>query len=409
MTTTDQGAAARGHHLRVRGAGKSYGATRALTAVDLDVEPGQFLVLLGPSGSGKSTLIRSLAGVERLDEGQIHLSGQLVSDRHRHLAPERRDLAMVFQDYALWPHLSVAHNVGYALRRRRCAPQVHQQRVAAALDRVGLTHLAARYPSELSGGEQQRVALARAVVAEPGLLLFDEPLSNLDADLRERLRVEISTLTRACGATAVYITHDQSEAFALADRIGVLDQGQLVQLATPEQLYRRPATPFVARFTGAAGELPGHSLPGGDPERIQVQVGATQLHARPIGQVRPGTTVTVLVRPAATTISDPPIDRTGAFAGEAGCVVGTVADVAYRGRGYDHVVVCPEGTLSAVHSQLPHARGERVHVRLDPDGCLAYDTGRSAAGDTADVTAVRLTAAGLTPQLAASAPSRRNL
>ena len=409
MTTTDQGAAARGHHLRVRGAGKSYGATRALSAVDFDVEPGQFLVLLGPSGSGKSTLIRSLAGVERLDEGQIHLSGQLVSDRRRHLAPERRDLAMVFQDYALWPHLSVALNVGYALRRRRCAPQVHHERVAAALDRVGLSHLAGRYPSELSGGEQQRVALARAVVAEPGLLLFDEPLSNLDADLRERLRVEISTLTRACGATAVYITHDQSEAFALADRIGVLDQGRLVQLATPEQLYRRPATPFVARFTGAAGELPGHSLPGGDPERIRVQVGATQLHARPIGQVRAGTKVTVLVRPAATTISDQPIDRTGAFAGEAGCVVGTVADVAYRGRGYDHVVVCPEGTLSAVHSQLPHACGEPVRVRLDPDGCLAYDTGRSADGDTADVTAVRLTAAGLTPQLAASAPSRRNL
>ncbi len=408
MTTTDQGAAARGHHLQVRGAGKSYGATRALSAVDFDVEPGQFLVLLGPSGSGKSTLIRSLAGVERLDEGQIHLSGQLVSDRRRHLAPERRDLAMVFQDYALWPHLSVAHNVGYALRRRRCAPQVHQQRVAAALDRVGLSHLAGRYPSELSGGEQQRVALARAVVAEPGLLLFDEPLSNLDADLRERLRVEISTLTRACGATAVYITHDQSEAFALADRIGVLDQGRLVQLATPEQLYRRPVTPFVARFTGAAGELPGHSLPGGDPDLIRVQVGGTELHARPIGQVRPGTTVTVLVRPAATAISDPPADRTGAPS-EAGTVVGTVADVAYRGRGYDHVVVCPEGTLSAVHSQLPHARGERVHVRLDPDGCLAYNTASSTVGDSPNLTAVSINAVGLAPQLAASAPSRRNL
>ena len=408
MTTTDQGAAARGHHLRVRGAGKSYGATRALSAVDFDVEPGQFLVLLGPSGSGKSTLIRSLAGVERLDEGQIHLSGQLVSDRRRHLAPERRDLAMVFQDYALWPHLSVAHNVGYALRRRRCAPQVHQQRVAAALDRVGLSHLAGRYPSELSGGEQQRVALARAVVAEPGLLLFDEPLSNLDADLRERLRVEISTLTRACGATAVYITHDQSEAFALADRIGVLDQGRLVQLATPEQLYRRPVTPFVARFTGAAGELPGHSLPGGDRDLIRVQVGGTELHARPIGQVRPGTTVTVLVRPAATAISDPPADRTGAPS-EAGTVVGTVADVAYRGRGYDHVVVCPEGTLSAVHSQLPHARGERVHVRLDPDGCLAYNTASSTVGDSPNLTAVSINAVGLAPQLAASAPSRRNL
>ncbi len=161
----------------------------------------------------------------------------------RHLAPERRNLAMVFQDYALWPHLTVLGNVGYALRRRRLAGATSRTRVEAALERVGLGRHAARYPHELSGGEQQRVALARAVVAEPQLLLFDEPLSNLDADLRERLRVEIATLTRESGATAIYITHDQAEAFALADTSACLTTASLLQLARPEEVYRRPAKP----------------------------------------------------------------------------------------------------------------------------------------------------------------------
>jgi len=380
----------------------------ALSAVDFEVEPGQFLVLLGPSGSGKSTLVRSLAGVERLDDGEIHLSGQLVSDGRRHLPPERRDLAMVFQDYALWPHLTVTDNVGYALRRRRLSAREHRGCVAVTLDRVGLTRHADRYPSELSGGEQQRVALARAVVAEPGLLLFDEPLSNLDADLRERLRVEISTLTRSCGATAVYITHDQSEAFALADQIGVLDHGQLVQLASPELIYRRPATPFVARFTGAAGELPGRSLEGDGGDTSRIQIGSAHVQARPIGAYQPGAAVTVLVRPAATSIRE---GRPGGPEHQdagAGILTGIVADVAYRGRGYDHVVVCPAGTLSAVHSSRAYARGERVQLELNPDGCLAYATGSGADRDSRNLTPVTLNVPELLPQLAGSAPSERN-
>lgn len=166
------------------------------------------------SGSGKSTLVRSLAGIKRLDEGQLWLSGQLASAGSRHLPPERRNLAMVFQDYVLWPHLTVLGKVGYALRRRLPDNVTARERVHAALERVGLGGHAERYPHELSGGEQQRVALTRAVVARPQLLLFDEPLSDLDADLRELLRFELATLTRESGATAVYITHDQSEAFA---------------------------------------------------------------------------------------------------------------------------------------------------------------------------------------------------
>jgi iron(III) transport system ATP-binding protein len=375
-----------GHRVEVTGAIKRFGSVAALAGIDLDVEPGQFLVLLGPSGSGKSTLIRSLAGIERLDAGQVRLSGQLAADGRRHLAPERRNLAMVFQDYALWPHLTVLGNVGYALRRRRLSADTALGRVHAALERVGLSGLAARYPHELSGGEQQRVALARAVVAEPQLLLFDEPLSNLDADLRERLRVEIATLARESGATAVYITHDQTEAFALADKIGVLDHGELLQLAAPEDVYRRPATPFVARFTGVAGELVGVAVrvEGGGGH---VRVGELVVRARCIGEVQAGDAVRVVVRPAATAI-------VGAAAGHrprstANVLHGVVTDVAYRGRGYDHVVSAGSCVLSAVYDAQAYPRGTEVAVVLDPDHCLAY-TDPTVDRDVLELTAVTL-------------------
>lgn len=375
-----------GHPVQIRGATKRYGQVHALAGIDLDVAAGQFLVLLGPSGSGKSTLIRSLAGVERLDGGRLRLGGRLVSDGRRHVAPERRDLAMVFQDYALWPHLTVQGNVGYALRRRRLPGPEATRRTREVLDQVGLGALAARYPHELSGGEQQRVALARAVVARPGLLLFDEPLSNLDADLRERLRVQIATLTRESGATAVYITHDQSEAFALADLIGVLDHGSLVQLDRPENIYARPATPFVARFTGLAGELPGCVVATEDDTAV-IGVAGRPLRGRAVGDLTVGDPVTLAVRPAATRILP-----AGAVAPH-GSLPGTVTDVAYRGRGYDHVMTCPVGTLTAVFDQQPRPRGTSLEIALDPDGCVAYrkaatqSTG-SRHGD--DVTAVSI-------------------
>ena len=231
------------------------GSVPALKAVSLDVAPGTFLVLLGPSGSGKTTLLRCLAGIERIDSGSIDIGGRTVADGRSHVPPEQRDLSMVFQDYALWPHLTALDNVAFALRRRRLPRASCRERAAVMLSRVGLDNFARRYPNELSGGQQQRVALARALIADTGLILCDEPLSNLDADLRERMRVEISSLVREAGATTVYITHDQAEAFALADHIGVLEEGVLVQAGTPEEVYNHPATPFVARFTGLAGEL----------------------------------------------------------------------------------------------------------------------------------------------------------
>ena len=376
-----------GHHIRIAGAVKRYGKAPALKAVDLEIPAGRFVVLLGPSGSGKSTLTRCLAGVERLDGGSIHLGSQLVSDGRHHLPPERRNLAMVFQDYALWPHLTAHGNVAYALKRHHLDGAEARRRTADALDRVGLGILGDRYPHELSGGEQQRVALARAVVARPGLLLFDEPLSNLDADLRERLRIEIATLTRESGATAVYITHDQSEAFALGDEIVVLDRGRIVQHAAPEEVYHRPATPFVARFTGIAGDLPGRvALIEGDD--VVADVAGGRLRCRAGGPITAGAAVRLLVRPAATRLASVP----GAAAGS---LAGRVIDVAYRGRGYDHVVACEAGSLAAVFSPNRQPYGTNVVVEIDPAGCLAFidaTTPEVTSGYQQDVTAVRLPA-----------------
>ncbi len=364
---------ATGYHIHLGGVRKSYGRAIALGGIDMDVEGGRFMVLLGPSGSGKSTLARCLAGVERIDSGQLRLGGRLVDDGRRHLPPERRNLAMVFQDYALWPHLNVRGNIAYALRRHRLSPAEARRRTGEGLEQVGLGALGDRYPHELSGGEQQRVALARAVVGRPGLLIFDEPLSNLDADLRERLRVQIATLTRETGATAVYITHDQSEAFALADEMAVLDRGNLVQLGAPEEIYHRPATPFVARFTGISGELLGRVCRASG-DKLVVEVAGTTLRCQAGDQAAVGQSVRVLVRPAATAIldADRPCSRRSDPLPSEGTLAGRVVDVAYRGRGYDHVVACEEGTLASVFGQRRWERGATVRISIAAQGCVAY-------------------------------------
>ena len=371
-----------GHRICIRGVTKRFGAVTALDRVDLDVAPGRFLVLLGPSGSGKTTLLRILAGIERTDGGSIHFHNRQIVGGTRVVAPEHRDLAMVFQDYALWPHLSALGNVAYALRRRRLSRDETRRRTSDAIERVGLAQFCDRYPHELSGGQQQRVALARAVVARPRLLLFDEPLSNLDADLRERMRVEIATLTRESGATAVYITHDQSEAFALGDKVAVLNEGRVEQVGAPEEIYRRPASPFVTRFTGLAGEAQGRviEITG---ERAAVAVGAALLECRLVGGARRGGAVTVLVRPAATSLAAlDDIDGPGGMPG-------TVVDVAYRGRGYDHVVDCGVCVLTGVFDPRPWPRGNGCVVRIDPEGCAAYEHEKPFGYDP-DLTTVSL-------------------
>jgi iron(III) transport system ATP-binding protein len=231
----------------------------ALHEVSLDIGAEEFVVLLGPSGCGKTTLLRSIAGLEQPESGEILLDGEPVSSARSGIwvPPESRRLGMVFQSYALWPHMSVFENVAYPLRNAGVGTGEIAPRVQQALERVGLETLAASSPGQLSGGQQQRVALARALVSTSGLVLFDEPLSNLDAKVRERLRLELARLQRSLGFAALYVTHDQGEALALADRIAVMEAGRIAQVGTPEEIYNSPATRYVADFIGSANEVQG--------------------------------------------------------------------------------------------------------------------------------------------------------
>jgi len=356
---------------------KTYpGGNQALREVSLAVEPGTFLVLLGPSGSGKTTLLRALAGIERITSGRITIGTACVADGRIHVPPDRRDLSMVFQDYALWPHLTVRDNVAFALRRRRLTRVQARELAHAMLERVGLGALTARYPNELSGGEQQRVALARALVADTGLILCDEPLSNLDADLRERMRVEISALVRDAGATTIYITHDQAEAFALADQVGVLERGRLVQTGTPEEIYTRPASPFVARFTGLSGEFAVQIRDTAAADHVEVEpagpgTGRPFRARRPHGPLVTGSGL-LMVRPTGVRLC-------ASHDGEHH-LTGTVADVAFRGRGYEHAIDVPgQGRLTGVFAPTRAGRGERVGLRFEPDGCHVFGPGERVA------------------------------
>ncbi len=350
---------------------KRFGSKCALDDVNLDIAPGTFLVLLGPSGSGKTTLLRCLAGIERPTGGVIEIDGHEVVGPRTFVAPEKRHLSMVFQDYALWPHLTVAKNVAFPLARSgRTKPQ-RASRVADLLERVGIGHLADRFPNELSGGEQQRVALARALAAEVGLILFDEPLSNLDADRREQLRIEIATLTRSVGATVVYITHDQSEAFALADRVGVLRHGRLVQMDAPETIYRRPADAFVARFTGLAGEFPVRVVDATGPDHYSVALPFApdqRITATAVEALRPDDQLSLLVRAAGVNLA-PSTDPLG--------VPGVVRDGAFNGRGYEHVIAVGDGaTLSKIFSSHRFNRDSAVKVCFDASTCFVMNRGK---------------------------------
>jgi putative spermidine/putrescine transport system ATP-binding protein len=238
--------------LTLEGIGKNWGRLAALTGVSLQVPRGKFLSLLGPSGCGKTTLLRVIAGTLAPDAGRVMVDGSDVT----HVPTHRRNMGMVFQSFALFPHLSVAGNVAFPLQVRGVSRTEQRERVTEALRMVHLGALAERFPRELSGGQQQRVGLARAIVYRPAILLLDEPLSNLDASLREEMRLEISQVTRQLGITAIYVTHDQREALALSDVIAVMNHGRIVQFGSPEAIYRSPADDFVARFVGYANSIP---------------------------------------------------------------------------------------------------------------------------------------------------------
>lgn len=255
---------------------KHFGAERAVNDLSLSVAQGEFVTLLGPSGCGKTTTLRCIAGLERPDGGEIRIGDQVVvsPERNIYLYPEQRDIGMVFQSYAVWPHMTVFENVAYGLRVRRASGDVVKKRTSRALELVGLDHLADRYATRLSGGQRQRVALARAIVYEPRIVLFDEPLSNLDAKLREQMRIELVRLQREVGITSIYVTHDQSEALVMSDRVVVMDRGVIQQIGDPESIYGRPANSFVANFIGVANLMEGSLLDrNGEACTVEVPLG----------------------------------------------------------------------------------------------------------------------------------------
>jgi iron(III) transport system ATP-binding protein len=278
-------------YLQIRNISKFFGKVTALEEVSLDVGVGEFLFLLGPSGCGKTTLLRIIAGLEEPSAGQVIQAGADVT----HLPPSRRDFGIVFQSYALFPNLTVAQNIAYGLENRRLPRAQVAARVAEMLELVGLQGYEARYPAQLSGGQQQRVALARALALSPGLLLLDEPLSALDARVRARLRLELAALQRQLGVTTIMVTHDQEEALTMADRVAVMDRGRIVQVGSPREVYRAPATPFVADFVGLMNFLPGVMMAG---RVAQVRCGGALLQVPDhVPGLSPGREVMVAIRP----------------------------------------------------------------------------------------------------------------
>jgi ABC-type Fe3+/spermidine/putrescine transport system ATPase subunit len=341
----------------VQGLGRRIGAKTILDDVHFSVAAGEIVALLGPSGCGKSSTLRVLAGLDAADEGVVRIGDRVVDGPNPkgriHIPAEQRGIAMVFQGYALWPHMTVADNIAYPLlhAQPRVEPVAVQQRVDAILEHVQLTTLRTRLPGTLSGGQQQRVALARALVARPPVLLLDEPLANLDAVLREELRTGLGALARDSGAAVVLVTHDRAEAFSLADRIVLLNAGQVVQTSPPVELYRQPSSRFVMSFTGAMSSLPANRLGG------RVHVGAPVVGTSHGGD-GPGWWC---VRPEQVHSVDTPSTTT---------LVGIVAAVRFIGDGFEIDVMVNDTRLGLLwRAASPPMLGSSLHVDVD-QGCF---------------------------------------
>ncbi|MBK9609077.1 MAG: ABC transporter ATP-binding protein [Betaproteobacteria bacterium] len=341
---------------------QAYGDHAVVKAMSLQLDAGAIGCLLGPSGCGKTTVLRCIAGFERLGSGTIRLDGEVVSGPDQHVPAEDRRIGMVFQDYALFPHLSVADNVGFGLRGDRTGQAA---RVTELLATVGLAGVRDSFPHELSGGQQQRVALARALAPKPRLLLLDEPFSNLDVDLRERLAVEVRDILKAEGITAVLVTHDQHEAFAIADEIGVMHEGVIQQWDTPYNLYHRPQNRFVADFVGQGVFLPGRIL---NDTHVSIELGTLQgtipveCGATGCAACSRGCGASVLLRP-----DDIIHDDASAMKAE-------VVAKAFRGAEFLYTLKLKSGArvLSLVPSHHNHAIGESIGIRLDVDHVVAF-------------------------------------
>ena len=346
-------------HLRLEGVGVSFGAVNVIPSLDLSVRKGEMVAFLGPSGCGKTTTLRIIAGLTNPSRGRIMVRGRDIT----RLPIHDRDMGMVFQSYALFPHMNVSRNVAFGLQMRNMPARDAESRAAQALDMVQLGHLAHRKPKELSGGQQQRVALARALVIEPSILLLDEPLSNLDAKLRDEMRVQIRTLQQQSGITAVFVTHDQVEALSMCDRVVVMRGGRVEQFGTPTEVYERPATAFVANFVGRTNRLKGRITSEGTLTAAGQQL-------RSATTLAPGT-VEILVRPHRIRMQE-----TGEAANK---VQGTVSSITFIGdlvqyavRVGDAEVVVEEATR---RDRSPLAVDDSVTLGWSAEDTLVYPAG----------------------------------
>jgi iron(III) transport system ATP-binding protein len=344
----------------------------AVAGISLGVETGKLITLLGPSGCGKTTTLRCLAGLERPEAGKIVIADETVFDSQKgiFISPSDRGIGMVFQSYAIWPHMTVFENVAFPLRvareRKYSAAEI-KDRVARALEMVRMSGYEARPATQLSGGQQQRLAFARGLVREPKILLLDEPLSNLDAKLREQMRVELKRLQKRLGITTVYVTHDQSEALALSDEIAVFNAGQIIQRGTPQDIYRHPNSQFVADFIGSANFLHGTVKESvGDADTVLVETAYGAFRCSFAQSVTPGQAVLVSARPEDLVLYDkPPGDGFNVLAGK-------IAHRVFLGEVVDYLVETADGEIRVrAKPEFDFRIGQGVHVAVPPQKCVA--------------------------------------
>jgi iron(III) transport system ATP-binding protein len=345
----------------LRGLTKRFGSLAVVDNVCLRIDHGQLVCLLGPSGCGKTTTLRLIAGFLEPSDGEIHVGDRLVSSRARTLPPEQRNMSMIFQSYALWPHMTVTENIVYGLRLRRLDRDTIAKKLAAILATTKLEALAQRYPGELSGGQQQRVALARALIVGPETLLLDEPLSNLDANLREEMRFEIRRLHDEYRYTTVYVTHDQSEAMTTADLIAVMNGGRIDQLGTPEDIYARPESEFVARFIGASNVIKGTAR---DANHVSFAGATLQVVGAPLTA---GQSAVVAIRQHDIGLS------TQAPTSPTNAIKAVVTRQVYLGAARDYMVEVADGTTlrATAPTETNVGKGSEVWLTLPPDRCRA--------------------------------------